>query len=53
MLSYTMNMTQRLTATDAKKQRPNHIFWWNRFLYEVIPPELKEDWTLYVVCVRY
>lgn len=52
MFSFTLNMTQRLTATDVKKKRPNKMYWWNKFMLDRIPQSLKDDWTIYLVNVR-
>ena len=53
MMSFTTNLTQRLTATEERKKTPNKCFWWNRFLTEMIPPDLKPKWTVLVINVSF
>lgn len=48
-----MNLTQRLTATDLKKKKPNKIFWWNKFMLNLIPQVLKDEWTVYIINVKF
>lgn len=51
MFSFTMNLTQRLTATEAKRKKINNNFWWNKFMSEPIPEELKPEWLIYLINV--
>jgi len=51
LFSFSLNLTQRITCTEKKRERPNYNFWWNRSMFQDFESNLKKDWIIYLTCV--